>query len=159
MYVILKMSEEKKKNKKSQIRNNDSVPESNVKITEITDESSAVVEAPKNEELKIMKKTLYRYKTDFLLKPEDKIRRHLEDALYVSGLEPDIVSQVTKFLCDNGLIFNIINPNAFEVFIANDKVYGSETDAHNDTNLLQYQVNIFSLIYINENFKNYITIF
>lgn len=84
----------------------------------------------------IEKKIIYRYGNEIFLKPEDKVRRHLEAALTVSGTDPNTVSNLTSFLCNNNLIFQIVNPNSVTTFIVKDKIYFTEDDAKNGINSL-----------------------
>lgn len=102
---------------------------------EIEDEVVSTSEIIKDDS-KIEKKTIYRYGSETFLKPEDKIRRHLESALTVSGLDTDSVTHITNFLCNSNLIFQIVNPNPVTIFISKEKIYASEEDAKNGTNPL-----------------------
>ncbi len=87
-------------------------------------------------ETEITEKTIYLYGGNYFLKPEDKVRKHLFDALTVSGLDNKSVSTVTDFLCGGNLIFTIVNPNPIQIFIKGDDMFPSEKDAQEGTNCL-----------------------
>jgi hypothetical protein len=123
---------------------------SNVKITEVPDEASCfpteeeisnkieeVKLSSKSESSRVEKKVLYKYGSNFFVKPEDKVRFHLEQALLVSGMDGRDANHVLNYLFANNLLFQIVNPNATEVFMnGGEYIYSSEEDAKNNRNPL-----------------------
>ena len=90
-------------------------------------------------EPKVEEKTLYYYGGNFFTKPEDKVRKHFEDALTVMNLNPEVLKKLTNYLFNEKLFFEIANPNSTTVFATDKNIYASKNDAISDINPLLKQ--------------------
>jgi hypothetical protein len=77
----------------------------------------------------IAKGNAYVYAGNFYQKPEDKIRKHLQDALNVAGLDGSVSEKAVNFLCANNLILEIVKVHAIPIYVRDGKLYLSEEDA------------------------------